>query len=107
VKNFFSDEDFVELMEYHTEDMINLLLNKGMFFSILVNIAEVTFEPELPQEIQENFKPITLFAIAGYTYETVEISDKFLVFEAGFGQKSIGSIVTVPLHSIIQILRDL
>ena len=106
MKNFFSDDVFVNLMKAHSKEIIELLLDKGIFFSILVNISEVKFDPELPEYIKKSFKPITLFAIAGYTYETIEIDDEFLEFEAGFGSENIGSIVTVPLHSIIQILIE-
>ena len=106
MKNFFSDDVFVNLMKAHSKEIIELLFDKGIFFSILVNISEVKFNPELPEYIKKSFKPITLFAIAGYTYETIEIDDEFLEFEAGFGSENIGSIVTVPLHSIIQILIE-
>ncbi len=106
MKKIFSDSDFVNLMNAHSKEVIKLLQSKGMFFSILVNIKEVEFDPELPDYIKGNFKPITLFALAGYTYETIEIDDEFLEFEAGFGSENIGSIVKVPLHSIIQLLLD-
>jgi len=106
VKNFFSDEEFVETMEAHSREIIELLLDKGMLFSILVNITEVEFEPELPEYIKKDFKPITMFALAGYTYETIEISDDLLEFEAGFGSENIGSLVKVPYHSLIQILIE-
>jgi len=106
LKNFFSDNDFVEIMEVHSKDIIELLLEKGMLFSVLVNISEVEFEPQLPENIKSNFKPITLFALAGYTYETIMIDDECLEFEAGFGSENIGSVVKVPLHAIIQILVE-
>jgi len=106
LKNFFSDKDFVETMEAHSREIMELLIDKGMFFSVLVNISEVEFQPELPDHIKSGFKPITLFALAGYTYETIIIDDEFLEFEAGFGSEGIGSIVKVPLHAIIQILIE-
>jgi hypothetical protein len=90
----------------HSKETIELLLDKGIFFSILVNINEVEFNPELPEYIKKSFKPITLFTLAGFTYETIEIDDEFLEFEAGFGSENIGSLVKVPLHSIIQILIE-
>ena len=106
MKNFFSDFEFVELMETHSREIVELLLDKGMLFSILVNITEVEFQPELPEKIKKSFKPITMFALAGYTYETIEIDDEYLEFEAGFGSEEIGSLVKVPLHAIIQILIE-
>jgi len=106
LKNFFSDKDFVEIMQIHSREIIELLLDKGMLFSILVNISEVTFDPDLPDHIKKGFKPITLFALAGYTYETILIDDEYLEFEAGFGSENIGSVVKVPLYAIIQILIE-
>ena len=106
MKNFFASRDFVELMEDHSADMIGFLLAKGVAFSVLVSISEVLFEPEIPRNIKRTFKPITMFTVAGYTFETAEVVDNELVFEAGFGRENFGSLVTVPLHSIVQILVE-
>ena len=106
VKNFFSDIDFVQLMEKHISETLGLLLDKGVSFSILVNLSEISFNPNLPKHITDTFKPITMFIIAGYTLETFEVYDDYVEFEAGFGQENIGSVVKVPLHAIIQILVE-
>jgi len=103
VKDFFSDKDFVELMEDHIKDIIELLTKKGVYFSILVNIEKVTFSPLLPEEIYKNFKPLTYFILEGYTFETIFIENNILSFEAGFGPNNFGSIVNIPLSSIVQI----
>jgi len=106
MNSFFSDDDFVDLMKAHVRENIELLLEKGIFFSILVNILEIEFEPKLPEDISSTFKPITLFALAGYSYESIVIEEDYLVFEAGFGADNFGSIVRVPYNSIIQMLID-
>lgn len=106
MSNFFSDDEFVDLMKAHVRENIELMLDKGTFFSILVNILEVEFEPKLPENITSSFKPITLFALAGYSYESIEIQEDYLVFEAGFGSDNFGSIVQVPYNCIIQMLID-
>lgn len=49
---------------------------------------------------------MTLFFLAGYTFESARIENDCLVFEAGFGAENFGSIVTVPLLSIVQIIVD-
>ncbi len=106
MKNFFADDDFVSLMKEHAYDNLYLLKRKGLTFSILVNLSEVSFDPPLPEHIKSNFKPITMFVIAGYTFETFEIYDDIVEFEAGFGSENIGSVVNVPLSGIIQILVE-
>jgi hypothetical protein len=105
-QSFLSDYEFSELMVFHQRDIIEMLLNKGVFFSILTHIDEITFDPILPSEITVNFKPITLFVIAEYTFESCSIDEENLYFEAGFGHQNVGSFVTVPLNSIVQILLE-
>jgi hypothetical protein len=104
VQRILGDVEFSNLMRVHIQDIIELLLNRGEFFSILTNIHNVTFEPPLPEHISKNFKPITLFVIAEYTFESCSLDENFLYFEAGFGEENIGSLITIPLGSIVQII---
>ncbi len=106
VQQLLRDHDFHELMILHIKEIIDLLLSKEVYFSILTNIADIKFDPILPSEITQNFKPITLFVIAEYTYETCSFDEENLYFEAGFGHQNVGSFVTVPLHSIVQIIIE-
>ncbi len=106
IKSFLQDYDFSELMVFHQRDIIEMLLHKGVFFSILTHIDEVSYEPILPPEISSNFKPITLFVISEYTFESCSIDENNLYFEAGFGHQNVGSFVTVPLNSIVQIVLE-
>ncbi len=105
-RTFLGDYDFSELMVFHMRDIIELLLQKGTFFSILTSIEDITFDPILPTEISSSFKPITLFVIAEYTFESCSFDDENLYFEAGFGHQNVGSLVTVPLNSIVQIILE-
>jgi len=106
IKGFLADYDFSELMVFHQRDIIEMLLSKGIFFSILTHIDEIIYEPLLPAEISDNFKPITLFVISEYTFESCSVDDDNLYFEAGFGHQNVGSYVTIPLNSIVQILLE-
>lgn len=106
IKSFLQDYDFSELMVFHQRDIIEMLLQKGVFFSILTHIDEITYDPILPPEISSNFKPITLFVISEYTFESCSIDDNNLYFEAGFGHQNVGSFVTIPLNSIVQIVLE-
>lgn len=93
-------------MQQNIQNLIIHFFEKEQNFGILCKIEEVYFDPELPDEINAEFRPLTLFFLAGYTFETARIEDDTLTFEAGFGNDNIGSIVSVPLISIMQIIVD-
>lgn len=97
---------FARLMENHVRDMLIYLFERDQNFGILCKIEHLTFDPPLPSYIQDEFRPMTLFFLAGYTFESARIENDVLIFEAGFGQENIGSFVSVPLLSIVQIIID-
>jgi len=106
LSNITKDHNFALLMKQHILDMLGFLFDKEQNFGILCKIDDVTFNPELPEYMQEGFAPLTLFFLAGYTYESAYIDGDNIVFEAGFGSENFGSVVTVPLLSIMQIIVD-
>jgi len=106
LEKIIHDRDFTQLMKKNIQDLIILLFEKEQNFGILCKIEEITFYPELPDDITSEFRPLTLFFLAGYTFETAKIEDDMLVFEAGFGSDNFGSVVSVPLLSIIQVIID-
>ncbi len=104
--NLVEDKDFAKFMQKSIQELIVLFFQKEQNFGILCRIEEVHFHPELPQEISDEFRPLTLFFLAGYTFESARIEEGYLVFEAGFGSDNFGSVVSVPLLSILQIIVD-
>ncbi len=106
LENIIQDEDFAALMKKNMQDLILLFFQKEQNFGILCKIEDVTFNPQLPDDINSEFRPLTLFFLAGYTFETARIEDEYLIFEAGFGSDNFGSVVSVPLLSIIQVIVD-
>ncbi|MBU0631183.1 hypothetical protein KKA17_00915 [bacterium] len=104
--DIIKNDDFRKLMQSHIEELIVYFFKNEQNFGILCNIDEISFEPELPTYIASEFRPMTLFFLAGYTFETAHIDDNRLIFEAGFGAENIGSFVSVPLLSILQIIVD-
>ena len=104
--NITKDYDFAVLMKQHIIDVLGYLFDKGQNFGILCKIEDVTFNPELPEYMQDSFAHLTLFFLAGYTYESAYVEEEYIVFEAGFGSENFGSVVTVPLLSIMQIIVD-
>jgi len=104
--SMLSNERFCDIMGDHIEDLLEYLLFENINFSILTNVSEVDFRPELPSDIRESFKPITMFVLAGYTLESASLNDNFLSFEAGFGADNYGSMVSIPVLSILQIIVE-
>lgn len=100
------DRDFAKVMQKNIENLIDILFHKDQNFGILCKLEEIEFDPPLPEEIFCEFRPMTLFFLAGYTFDTAEIAGDKLVFEAGFGSDNFGSVVTVPLLGIMQIIVD-
>ena len=100
------NSDFQQLMQHHIEELIVYFFKTEQNFGILCKIEEISFEPPLPESINKEFRPMTLFFLAGYTFETAHIDGDTLIFEAGFGAENIGSFVSVPLLSILQIIID-
>jgi len=93
-------------MQNSIQNVIIHFFGKEQNFGILCKIEEVHFNPSLPESINSEFRPLTLFFLAGYTFDTARIEDDILIFEAGFGSDNYGSVVSVPLLSIMQIIID-
>jgi hypothetical protein len=106
LQEFLENEIFVRLMRVHVHETLELLFQEGIQFSILTNIAEVNFDPPLPSHISQHFKPITMFVLAGYTYESAQVDETVLSFEAGFGKENMGAMVKVPLGAILQVVIE-
>jgi hypothetical protein len=106
LEKLIEDRDFAKLMKRHIEELVILFFQKEQNFGILCKIEDVSFNPALPDGMHSEFRPLTLFFLAGYTFETARIEDEMLIFEAGFGSDNFGSVVSVPLLSILQIIVD-
>ncbi|WP_024953699.1 hypothetical protein [Sulfurospirillum arcachonense] len=106
LQDVLNDPSFSKEMKRHVKYVLEYLLKKGTNFSILTNVNEIGFEPALPEDISSTFKPITMFVLAGYTFESCVVDDWGISFEAGFGHNNFGSLVSVPLLSVLQIIVD-
>jgi len=106
LENVIDEHGFAQIMKKSIQDVVIHFFEQEQNFGILCKIEEVDFNPELPEDINSEFRPLTLFFLAGYTFETARIEHDTLIFEAGFGSDNYGSVVTVPLLSIMQIIID-
>ncbi len=100
------ETEFQEMMEAHIKEMLVYMLEKDQPFGILCNLEHVTFDPPLPEDIAGVLQEVTLFMIAGYTFESFEIEGHIVSFEAGFGPQNFGSVVSMPVLAILQILVE-
>jgi len=100
------DRNYANLMQKHILEILTFLFETEQNFGILCKIETLIFDPELPTDITTEFRPMTLFFLAGYTFESARMENDRLIFEAGFGPDNLGSIVTVPLLGIMQVIID-
>ena len=100
----FEDKDFSYFMSEQTQNMLKFLINNNYKFAISCKIDEVAFSSPLPSDAIKKLQPITLFYLAGYTFQSATIQNGSLKFEAGFGVDNVGVIVDVPLLAITQII---
>lgn len=98
--------EYREIIENQIFEIIEFLLNEDQEFSITANIKGVSFNPEIPQSIAKSFPQFTLFTLANYTYTTIELTENEISFETGFGAENFGSVVSIPLYAIFQIVID-
>ena len=106
LSNVTKDRDFALMMKQHVIDLLGFLFEKEQNFGVLCKIEDVSFNPELPEYMQDGFSHLTLFFLAGYTFESAYVESDHLIFEAGFGAENFGSVVSVPLLSIMQVIVD-
>lgn len=106
LNSIIHDAAFADVMKNNLQELMIHFFEKNINFGLLCNIEDVSFDPALPDDIASAFHPMTLFFLAGYTFDTARITDDNLVFEAGFGSDNFGSITSVPLLSIMQIIID-
>ena len=97
---------FRDLKAKHATEILSVLLERNEPFSILAHLPAISFNPALPENITSQFTDAIIFAIANYTLESAHINDNNFIFEAGFGEENIGSVVTVPIENIIQITQE-
>jgi len=100
----FRSEEFRQIQQEYLLKMLSFLLENGVEFAVAAEVEYIGFSPELPESIRERFAPVSLFVLTGYTYETAELDEASLRFEAGFGEENVGSYLTLPLLAIKQVI---
>lgn len=108
LEKLIGSDKFCDMMENNTRENVAFMLENGIEFGVICGTEEVLFEPPLPPEIKKNIKPIALFVLSNYSFESAYIDDEgdTLFFEAGFGPDNYASLVAIELRNIIQIIVE-
>ncbi len=106
VSDIIEKKNYKNIIENQIYEIIFFLIEENEEFSITANIAAADFNPEIPEGIQKGFPQYTLFTLANYTYESIVLTEEEISFEAGFGSENFGSVVTIPLIGVFQIVIE-
>ena len=103
-----SNNNFCDFMHNNVKETIGFLLQNNVEFGVICNTSEVIFEPSLPHDILKNIKPIALFVLSNYSFESAYMDEggESLFFEAGFGPENFASTVSIDTSNIIQIIVE-
>lgn len=103
LETILKNENFIHTMQKHCYEVISHLIEENIEFSIVANTNFIDFDPELPKELDVKQNPYALFALGGYTFESIQLNKDFIQFHAGFGNDDFDSFVKVDLGAITQI----
>lgn len=103
IEDILSENKFCDLMQKHCYEVLNILIEKNIEFSIVANTKYVEFDPLLPKDLDISKNPYALFALGGYTFTSIKLNEKTITFHAGFGPDDFATFVSVDLGAITQI----
>lgn len=90
-------------MQKHCLNILQTLVDKDVPFSIVADTQFMDFDPPLPENLDVKKNPYTIFALAGYTLQSIKIGKERIDFHAGFGPDDFATFVSVDLGAITQI----
>lgn len=103
IEKILESKEFIALMQKQCYEVIKCLIKQKVEFCIVANTDFVDFNPALPGNLDLSKNAYTLFALAGYTFESINLEEDKLHFHAGFGVDDFASFVSVDLGAITQI----
>lgn len=108
MSNLISDHQKIyNTLILHSKNLIQNLYFEKISFSMACRTKMLNFDPPLTPELQTQLGEIAFFILSGYSFQSLEIFDQYLIFEAGLTLKNgqdIGTTISVPYGAIMQIL---
>jgi len=106
IHNIITNKEYRDITTKQIKELLHFLVTQNEEFGITANLSGITFTPEIPHSIKRHFTKYTLFSLANYTLESLELHDNYITFEAGFGEENFGSVCKIPYFAIFQISID-
>jgi hypothetical protein len=106
IHNIINSKEYRDITTKQIKELLVFLTKNNEEFALTANLSGVTFTPEIPQTIKRHFTKYTLFSLANYTLESLELQNSYITFEAGFGEENFGSVCRIPYHAIFQLSID-
>jgi hypothetical protein len=100
------DINYKNMVEGQIFELCEYLIENNAEFSITANIKAIGFEPTIPESIFNSFQQFTMFSLMNYTFQSIQLTQTHISFEAGFGSENFGAVVNIPLFAIFQIIID-
>ncbi len=106
IVDIVEDVNYKNMVEGQVFELCEYLIKNNAEFAITANIKVIEFSPEIPDSISKSFQQFTMFSLMNYTFQSIELTPTHISFETGFGAENFGSVVTVPLFAIFQVIID-
>lgn len=109
IEQILGDKRFIQTMQEHCYEVIKRLIELKVEFCVVADTQFVSYAPPLPDDLNPSKNPLVLFALAGYTFDSLELHGDRIDFHAGFGPNDFATFVSVDLGAIkqIQVENDL
>lgn len=109
IEQILGDKRFIQTMQEHCYEVIKRLIELKLEFCVVADTQFVSYAPPLPDDLNPSKNPLVLFALAGYTFDSLELHGDRIDFHAGFGPNDFATFVSVDLGAIkqIQVENDL
>ncbi len=109
IEQILGDKRFIQTMQEHCYEVIKRLIELRVEFCVVADTQFVSYAPSLPDDLNPSKNPLALFALAGYTFDSLELHGDRIDFHAGFGPNDFATFVSIDLGAIkqIQVENDL
>ncbi|EAI4623548.1 hypothetical protein BBZ06_06595, partial [Campylobacter coli] len=73
IEKILENEKFIALMQKNCYDLLSILIQENIEFSIVANTNFIDFDPVLPENLDVKQNPFALFVLGGYTFESIQL----------------------------------